>query len=525
MENPIAKVSDKHLSEHSSAASLVLSPTAVDISLPTAESTSFSRMHNDSRIPRAIQDSQQSGIKTLSDIFKRVSTSSTCIKGNETHSELNKAWSQERTSSKTAIMKSPEYVEWNNASATNLTSSEFALSEASTSSSSLTSNEELEESTNIRSNNSQSESATLEPNFNEEHNLFEHIDLSKEIECCQAYPEYPSIIPKLEFYLRDKNTCDLIVLIGEHKFYCQLCVLQLYSPYFQRCSIPADCNLRLPEQQIKPRIFPLIYNWMLQDTADVRPKQLQNRLLLDFYKAAEFLEIKTLLDDIWQAIGIMDMSETEAYAMLATVRALELLNFEVAIFARISRFFLVLVAAQQFMELSLQDVCRLLNSSSVGVNSEMEIFYSALRWLSHEWPTRQAHVTQLMSCVRFGLLPPLFLRSLQSKQSTQVLHCITQCPLVLEQIEKAFIYASTELYNSGPDQFFGFDVPDFEVPEPRSWIFDKRCAHHHDQHKTFTYQQFLSYLQSLPKRGINCWQSFKYLKESIHCCTASAGTK
>lgn len=69
----------------------------------------------------------------------------------------------------------------------------------------------------------------------------------------------------------------------------------------------------------------------------------------------------------------------------------------------------------------------------------LQIFYSALRWLSYKWPKRRTHVPQLMGCVRFGLLSPVFLRFLQKEHSTRVMDYITKCPQVQELINKAFV--------------------------------------------------------------------------------------
>ncbi|KAI8039862.1 hypothetical protein M5D96_007287 [Drosophila gunungcola] len=105
----------------------------------------------------------------------------------------------------------------------------------------------------------------------------------------------------------------------------------------------------------------------------------------------------------------------------------------------------------------------------------------------------------LMDCVRFCLLPPLFLIFLQREQKTLVLNSIFQSPKIQETINKAFVYISAELCYL-KECIFGL-VKEFDPPEQRRWIFDKRCSYHRhpggNQGEFFSYQQFLNYLQSL----------------------------
>ncbi|KRF97843.1 uncharacterized protein Dwil_GK27293 [Drosophila willistoni] len=185
--------------------------------------------------------------------------------------------------------------------------------------------------------------------------------------------------------------------------------------------------------------------------------------------------------------------------------------------ARICKFFLTLVASREFLELDGDIVCQLLAMHNVGVNNEIEIFMSALRWLAHSWPERQPHMVKLMHCVRFGLLPPLFLRFLQNEQQTKVLQCISQNAEVQEMINKAFVYASTELFGCDLKKRLSFRLPDCDLPEQRKWIYDKECSYHHESNfmhrQFFTYAEFLKYLKSLQEKGPNYWQQLPVLRD------------
>jgi len=64
---------------------------------------------------------------------------------------------------------------------------------------------------------------------------------------------------------------------------------------------------------------------------------------------------------------------------------------------------------------------------------------TAVRWLSYDWDARNVFLEKLMGCVRFCLIPALFLRFLQGEQKTLVLKSICQSPKIREKVNKAFV--------------------------------------------------------------------------------------
>ncbi|XP_030561827.1 actin-binding protein IPP-like isoform X2 [Drosophila novamexicana] len=389
-------------------------------------------------------------------------------------------------------------------------------------------NEDSKEGSSVKSYRSQmerpltqSEEQLLVVPLDETYSLMDKIDLKAEMNNGnEQQPGRPHIGERLLQLLLDGNNWDVKVYIGDYKFYCHLCVLQVYSPYFQRCKMEQTYVIRLPTHKVTAQAFHIIYNWMLHDEPPPR-KRFSNRCLLEIYSSAKFLAITELIDAVWNTLDIIK-NENEAFTLLPDMNYVDMATFDFLCFSRISRFFLTLVASLEFAEMDASYVCRLLSSHSVGVNSEIEIFYSALRWLSYKWPKRRTHVPQLMGCVRFGLLSPVFLRFLQKEHSTRVMDYITKCPQVQELINKAFVYASAELYCKDPQQTLPFQLPEYVVPEQRRWLYDDKCPYHHDlkcsQRQFFTYEQFLTYLQTLHETGPEYWRNLIYILEPIKCC-------
>ncbi|CAG7828799.1 unnamed protein product, partial [Allacma fusca] len=61
------------------------------------------------------------------------------------------------------------------------------------------------------------------------------------------------------------------------------------------------------------------------------------------------------------------------------------------------------------------ELMTLIDSDEVKIQSELQIYDTALRWLLYDWNVRSEFAVVVMRCVRFGLLSP--------QQLTQIEHC------------------------------------------------------------------------------------------------------
>ncbi|XP_051861882.1 uncharacterized protein LOC127565754 [Drosophila albomicans] len=334
----------------------------------------------------------------------------------------------------------------------------------------------------------------------------------------EGYESY--LTKKILSVLQNEESYNIKVYIGTYKFHCQLDILQLYSSSVLPNPKQTPYKMRLPEDQVKPDAFKAIYSWMTHD-APVQLEKFNKRSLIEFYKAAKYLSVAELNDAVGNVLDKI-RHEGEAFDMLLAFARFGLTDFEQLFLSRISRFFLTIVSSLEFMELSLSSIRQLLSSSFLGVNSEIEVFYAAVRWLSHNWPQRRFQTQDVVSCVRFNLLPPIFLRFLQEPQNTQVMDCIASSSLVKEMINQAFVYTSAELYSQDPKDHLMLQLPDYVATVPRKWLFDPKCSYHTkiacNMRQTFSYEQFLEYLGMLQHNKPEEWQELKYLNETTISC-------
>ncbi|SPP74329.1 Hypothetical predicted protein, partial [Drosophila guanche] len=179
----------------------------------------------------------------------------------------------------------------------------------------------------------------------------------------------PNLYELLVKMAKDRLRTDTVIKIGDCQFPVHFMVLRSYSQSFRDAGY--ELQLELPENQVTPRCFSLIYDWMLTD------KPLLPRLgLLEVLRAAKFLKMTQLERQCENCL--LDGCREDAAALLyVEARRLDMERSQRRFLQRISKFFLTLVASEEFLDLPLKALLLLLNSSMLGVNSELEVFMSA----------------------------------------------------------------------------------------------------------------------------------------------------
>lgn len=228
----------------------------------------------------------------------------------------------------------------------------------------------------------------------------------------------------------DRSCCQ--ILIGATTFECHQTVLHCYSTYFTDLEIIKGEPINLPASEVNPVAFVKIYEWMLTTA------QVERNGIIELYKAAKFLKIKELERQILICFDHCEVFyEDTAFSLYWEARTFNETDIQKLMLIRIQKFFLTLVATNQFLELTCKEVCSFLSSNSIGVRKESDVFYSALKWLDHNWEDRKGNAIELMGCVRFSLMLPWELTDLRTNNKSLVVQKVTEIPEVLEMIDTA----------------------------------------------------------------------------------------
>lgn len=182
-----------------------------------------------------------------------------------------------------------------------------------------------------------------------------------------AQPRKPDIKELMIDIIMKHDKTDVDIIIDDTSFRCHLIVLQCYSKYFDKITDNPKV-ISLPSNEVTPRAFYMIYGWMLSSDPTVGRKD-----ILEFFKAAQFLQIECASDQCWACICDYQFVEDTALLLYLEAREIGLVDVQTAMYSRVCKFFLNLVASKDYLDLNIDEVFNFLNSNSIGVHQEMEV--------------------------------------------------------------------------------------------------------------------------------------------------------
>lgn len=205
----------------------------------------------------------------------------------------------------------------------------------------------------------------------DEFSILDKLDVSGVIEV--GSEQVTNLGPQLLHVIQNKKNWDIMIYIENYQFRCLLFALQMYSPYFRRFKSSNTLAIRLPSKWVTPLAFKVIYNWIMHEPS-MKQKSYNNRSIIEIYSAAQFLGINELVDSVCQTFDAIT-NEEKIFSLLPEVFRLDMPAFEQLFISRISRFFLTLVASQEFVDMKPRHVIQLLASENIGVNCEIEVSF------------------------------------------------------------------------------------------------------------------------------------------------------
>lgn len=180
-------------------------------------------------------------------------------------------------------------------------------------------------------------------------------------------PHKESLITLLKNMIENYIKTNVVIHIGDKSFNCHMMVLQCYSSFFM--NLNTENVIFLPYDKVSPEAFVMIYDWMLSPEPKV-----QREGILELFNAAQFLKMKALVDQCWVCLDDDErFCEDAAFLLYMEARTYKLDLIMQLMLTRICKFFLTLVSSKEFLELDHKEVCTLLKSNSIGVNSESEV--------------------------------------------------------------------------------------------------------------------------------------------------------
>ncbi|KAH8305347.1 hypothetical protein KR044_007194, partial [Drosophila immigrans] len=250
----------------------------------------------------------------------------------------------------------------------------------------------------------------------------------------------------------------VVVVIGKAEVKCKLPILQRTTKFFKRGV--GGMVFALPTANVTLESFMVLYGWMDKPCYVIPPK-----LLMTTFRSAGYLKVYTLLEQFYELFSNPDAAREEIGFYM--VCGLQVMNSPVPFpkVLRIKRYFLTMIGTPEYLTLWPHVLINLLDSTTICVNSEMEVLFAILMWLFYDYDSRSIHAIDMMSCVRFDCIPS---------------------EAIVELREHSSFRMFAELFDRPEFEMFVRNAPPLgrntRLCNRRNWVYDELCNYHHDAH-------------------------------------------
>jgi BTB And C-terminal Kelch/BTB/POZ domain len=308
----------------------------------------------------------------------------------------------------------------------------------------------------------------------------------------------------LEKFQRSPGTTDICVHIGDEKFNCHMLILQSFSNFFTRKS-RHERNITLNAENIDARSFCKIYKWMLSSSK----KNIDSEDLIPLLICSEYLEIDLLTQQCWNVIQNGEwFQEDQAFLLYKEALKWNYEKIRLLMMKHVKNFFLTLVGSLDFLRMELEEVTSWLQLDTIGINSEVDVFYSACRWLLHNWDEREKHLMIVMRCVRFGLFAPWRIVELRKRNRfSEKLKCIMKSEELQKHLEASMSYAAYKrCFNDEYCEQFSDFLVRFKLERlfQRELIIDPLWQERY-KNSIYTFDDFENYLEAIKANALKHW--------------------
>jgi hypothetical protein len=227
---------------------------------------------------------------------------------------------------------------------------------------------------------------------------------------------------------------------------------------------------------------------------------------------AEFLQIDLIVQQCWKLIQNRQwFSEVQAFLLFKEARECGYEKVQRMAMQEVSSFFLTVVCSLDCVTLTLGEVMYMLQLDNIAVNSEIDVFYAAARWLLHDWNARKKHQMEVMQNIRFGLIDSSRIVILRQNESCGRLSELLRNKELQKALKEALNYA---IYR---ERFETSDFPVFEnflIRFGYTRLFERRLIidpYWQERHERllYSFEDFINYLKFIKANALTHWTSLK----------------
>ena len=144
---------------------------------------------------------------------------------------------------------------------------------------------------------------------------------------------------------------------------------------------------------------------------------------------------------------------------------------------------------------------------------------AGVRWISHNPDERKQYIPRVFHCIRFGLLPPIFLYALSNCKNCWEVELIVNDNETARMIKHSIsVNMAESIYNHDPSDLQRFrSQQSLSIPIERQWLIDNNAPCPFTPYQkavtNLTYPRFNNYLEFLRNKDLDYWRTFRFMHE------------
>ncbi|XP_018427501.1 PREDICTED: actin-binding protein IPP [Nanorana parkeri] len=211
------------------------------------------------------------------------------------------------------------------------------------------------------------------------------------------------ILQQMNKMRQQREFCDLRIQVGLVVFSVHKLVLAASSPYFSALlssGLKESSDDVVQIQEVEPDSFQLLLDFIYTGSVHISAENVQGLMV-----AADMLQLNDLVAlccdflkeqiEPGNCVGFFQFSE-----QLSCQPLLEFTE------SYIHAHFPEAKQGDEFLNLTKDQLTRILRSEELCIEDEHQVFGAAMAWLQRDTATRKRHVVEVLEPVRFPLLPP-----------------------------------------------------------------------------------------------------------------------
>lgn len=301
---------------------------------------------------------------------------------------------------------------------------------------------------------------------------------------------------------KNPTTSDIFIQIGDVNFQCHMLILQSFSKFFLRLTKKVKI-VQFKVEDIQSDAFCRIYKWMIS-----KSKKIERERLISLLLGAEYLEVDQLTHQCLNLIQNSDwFKEDQAYLLYKEALQWKCEKVQILMMKQVKKIFLTIVASRDFVKMTRDEVMKWLHLDNIGVNSEVDVFYAAVRWLLHDWQGREQYSMDIMKLIRFGLFPAWRIVILRKNENTGSMQQLLMNKILQKQLEDSMSYSiyrncfEVEDFPRFADFLKRFN---FEKLFERNLILDPYWQSTY-KNSFYSYEDFQNYLNYIKSNALTHW--------------------